>query len=97
MCTAPETSRMGIVRTVIASNDALVILADVYDVSDRDLILEQIKKARYDVFDEGLAAKADCETDDAGPGKKGGDVDPEMRQNHQPSHDDDCAQQSRLE
>ena len=74
---------------------ALMIFADIDDVADRDLILEQDEEAGDDVLDQRLAAKPDRQTDNAGAGEQRRDVDADMRQDDQRGQDDDHAQHSR--
>src|SRR5207244_2254712 len=57
---------------------ALVVFADIDDVADRYLILEQDEEAGDDVLDKGLAAKTDRQADDTGAGEQRGDIDADM-------------------
>ena len=44
-------------------DDALVLFAEVNDVTDRDLVLNEDEETRDDVLDEGLAAETDRDPD----------------------------------
>src|SRR5712691_1799064 len=55
-----------------------VVLADIDDVADRDLVLDQNEEPRDDVLDERLAAEADRQTDNPGAGQKRCDVEADL-------------------
>src|SRR6202011_1271353 len=74
---------------------AFVVFADIDDVADRDLILEQDEETGNHILDERLTAEADRHTDNSRAGEQRGDVDADMGQHDQRGHDDDDAQQGR--
>ena len=47
------------------------------EVADPKGIIDQKEYPRYDIFDEGLGAKTDCQTKHAGAGNQGTDVNPQ--------------------
>src|SRR5260370_11461900 len=74
-----------------------VVFADIDDIADRDLILEQDEKTGDDVLDERLTAKADRQTDNPGPGEQRGDVDTDMGEDDQRGQGYDHAQHRRAQ
>src|SRR5262249_34930519 len=66
-------------------DDARMVLAEVNNIADGDLIFHQDEQTGDDVLDQGLAAKADGDTDNAGAGEQWGDVDADMGKDDQRS------------
>src|SRR5262249_45829712 len=55
---------------------------DIHDVAHADLVFDQNEKAADDILHEILRAETDGETDDAGAGENGADINADLFEGH---------------
>ena len=80
--TTPVWSRSRVNRSATSSTVPMTG-ADVDEVADPVLVLDDHEDARQVVLDERLRAEAEGDADDAGAGEQRADVDAEQRQDHE--------------
>jgi hypothetical protein len=64
-------------------------LAEIDDVADRELVLEQDEDPGDEILDERLGSEPDRQSGDAGAGDQGGEVDPELGEDQEAGHEPD--------